>query len=384
LRTLEHKQDIIDEITEKINRGYTFEETFDYLFDTLPLYIPYNRIGIALLDEECKYIRAARARSDREIKLLSGYGLKLSSTSLERVVEAGEPRIINDLYHYFLSNPNSESTKMIIEEGMRSSITLPLTINSKCLGVMFFSSTKANAYGEEHIGLLKRIVNNMAISIEKSLLITNLVISTVGGFAKLVESRDPETGTHLERMSIYSKIIASELGTWEKYKDVIDNRFIENTYNYSILHDIGKVGIKDSILLKPGKLTKDEYETMKNHTIIGAEVFAGIQSKLGNYGPRLFQDAVDIILYHHEKYDGTGYPKGLRGEEIPLSARIVALADVFDALSSHRPYKKAFDIDTCYSIIMEGRGSHFDPDCVDAFVSLREEVEKVVHSLGIW
>lgn len=378
---IKDESSIISEISEKINSGSTFEETFDYVFDGLREFLPYNRIGIALLDDEGINIRAARARSDMPIHLGGGYQLSISKTSLAKVIETGQPRIINDLEKYIIEHQDSHSTRVIMEEGMRSSITLPLKIDSRCVGVMFFSSTRKNAYNESHIFFLKKIVNNMALSIEKSILVTNLVLSTVEGFAKLVESRDPETGMHLERMRNYAKLIAQTLSMTSKYNNIIDNNFIDRIYRYSPLHDIGKVGIRDEILLKPGKLTADEFETMKKHTTIGADVLIDVQRKIGKHRSKIFDTAIDIILFHHEKYNGTGYPKGLKGEEIPLAARIVAVADVFDALSSKRPYKAAMSIDKAYSIIVSGRGSHFDPDCVDAFCEIRSDVEVIMKSM---
>ena len=171
--------------------------------------------------------------------------------------------------------------------------------------------------------------------------------------ADLAEKRDPETGKHLLRIQSYCRFIAETLSVQKKYKEVIDATFIEDIYSSSPLHDIGKVGIEDRILLKPGSLTPDEMAIMKTHTLIGAEVLKG---------PAFLKMGQDIAHYHHEKWDGTGYPKGLKEEEIPLSARIMALADVYDALSSKRIYKKAFTKEATEAIIKEGIGSHFDPN----------------------
>ena len=177
--------------------------------------------------------------------------------------------------------------------------------------------------------------------------------------ADLAERRDPETGKHLLRIQSYCRLIAKTLSAQEKYKEFIDDAFIEDIYYSSPLHDIGKVGIEDRILLKPGKLTQDEMAVMKTHTLIGAEILKG---------PAFLKIGQDIAHYHHEKWDGTGYPEGLTGKEIPLPARIMALADVYDALVSKRVYKQAFSQETAEAIIKEGIGSHFDPDIGAIFI----------------
>lgn len=184
--------------------------------------------------------------------------------------------------------------------------------------------------------------------------------------AKLAESRDPETGAHLERVRSYSRVLAQDLAGQERYHELVDGEFIRLLYLTSPLHDIGKVGIPDCVLLKPGRLSDREFEIMKRHAEIGAET---LEAALAQFpGARFLEMARDIAAGHHERYDGTGYPAGLRGGEIPLSARIVALADVYDALTSKRVYKAAFSHDIARSMILEESGAHFDPDVVAAFL----------------
>ncbi|MBI5185515.1 MAG: response regulator, partial [Nitrospinae bacterium] len=183
--------------------------------------------------------------------------------------------------------------------------------------------------------------------------------------AKLAESRDPETGQHLERIRYYTKILAETLGRNKAFSGVIDDWFISTIFKSSPLHDIGKVGIPDHVLLKPGKLTEAEFEQMKKHTIIGGDAILKSEKKLK--GESFLKMGKEIAYYHHEKWDGTGYPFNLAGEKIPLSARIMALADIFDALTSRRVYKKAFDQDLARDIILKEEGKHLDPDVVRAF-----------------
>jgi cyclic di-GMP phosphodiesterase len=183
--------------------------------------------------------------------------------------------------------------------------------------------------------------------------------------AKLTESRDNETGAHLERMREYSRILAEELSTWPKYQQQVDGDYVQLLYLTCPLHDIGKVAIPDAILLKPGKLTAEEFEVMKQHTIFGSDTLGSVAHTRPE--AEFLTMARDIALTHHERYDGFGYPAGLSKEEIPLCGRIVALADVYDALTSRRVYKPAYAHSTARSIILDGLGTQFDPDVVEAF-----------------
>lgn len=196
---------------------------------------------------------------------------------------------------------------------------------------------------------------------------------TVFSLAKLAECRDPETGEHLERIMLYSKIITKELSTTEKYKYIIEDRYIEMINMSSSLHDIGKVGIPDRILLKPGKLTSEEFEIMKTHSKIGGEALAAAEEKIK--GESFLGIAKEIAYYHHEKFDGSGYPAGLIGEKIPLSARIMALADVYDAMTSKRVYKDKISPEETKKVIISESGKHFDPDIIEAFLNVTKKFD---------
>lgn len=197
--------------------------------------------------------------------------------------------------------------------------------------------------------------------------------------AKLTESRDNETGLHLERIREYGRILAEELSGWSEFKEEVDGDYVQMIYLTSPLHDIGKVGIPDHVLLKPGRLTKEEFEIMKQHAVIGGETLAAAVDV--NPDAKYLQIARDIAYSHHEKFDGSGYPFGLAGEDIPLCGRITALADVYDALTSKRVYKERFSTEKAREIILEGSGSHFDPRIVKAFLAQEEEFVAISRNL---
>jgi putative two-component system response regulator len=193
--------------------------------------------------------------------------------------------------------------------------------------------------------------------------------------AKLAESRDPETGAHLERVRTYSQTISLWLEKQHRAGYEVDASFVRMIYQTSPLHDIGKIGIPDSVLLKPGRLSDREFEIMKTHTTLGADTLNAALEQFPD--AKFLLMARDIAQTHHERFDGSGYPDGLAGRNIPLAGRIVALADVYDALTSKRIYKNAFNHDVARSIINDESGSHFDPVMVEAFMATADEFTRI-------
>lgn len=196
--------------------------------------------------------------------------------------------------------------------------------------------------------------------------------------AKLAESRDFDTGLHLERMSEYSRVIAAGLGDGA-YSGDIDDEFVEWVYKSSPLHDIGKVGIPDAILRKPGPLTPEEVAVMRTHTTIGGDTLRSVLEKYR--GQTFLSMAMEIAYSHHERWDGAGYPQGLAGTDIPLAARIVTIADAYDAITSKRPYKEPFSHEEAVRRIVVDRESHFDPVLVDVFIDRQHEFEAIQQRL---
>ena len=199
---------------------------------------------------------------------------------------------------------------------------------------------------------------------------------TIFAMASLAETRDNETGNHIKRTSNYVKMLAKKLQNHPKFKAYLTDEMIDTLYKSAPLHDIGKIGIPDHILLKPGKLTPEEFEIMKTHTTLGKEAIEHAEKELG-YEVDFLKTAKEIAYSHQEKYDGSGYPLGLKGDKIPISARLMSVADVYDALRSKRIYKNSFDLQTTLKIMKDGRGSHFDPDMLDAFLEIHNEFEVI-------
>lgn len=227
---------------------------------------------------------------------------------------------------------------------------------------------------QEYSHELERIADSRAQAIEATQDVA------VFALAKLADSRDTETGEHLVRMRAYSQILAERLHEDGLYEDEIDEAFLSDLYRSSPLHDIGKVGISDAILLKPGRLTPEEYEEMKRHAEIGARTLEEVACSSPKGG--FFRMAAQVARHHHERWDGTGYPAGLKGRDIPLCARIVAVADVFDALTSKRVYKEACSTQEAFDMIVSASGKHFDPTVVKAFVACFDKFKVIAERRG--
>ncbi len=204
--------------------------------------------------------------------------------------------------------------------------------------------------------------------------------ATIEAMAGLAEWRDPETGMHIKRTQTFVKLLADYMANLPKYKEVLDAKTIELLYLSAPLHDVGKVSIPDAILQKPGRLTEEEFEIMKQHTEYGRKALSSADSKLGS--DSFLRIARTIAYSHHERWDGKGYPQGLKEEEIPLAARLMSVADVYDALTSKRVYKPAMPHEKASSIIVEGKGTQFCPDVVDAFLALEYEFQTVAEHLA--
>jgi len=203
----------------------------------------------------------------------------------------------------------------------------------------------------------------------------NARMATILGLAKLAEYRDEGTGTHLERIREYAKMIAEEMAKNPKYAGHITPEYIDDIYQSSILHDIGKVGIPDAVLLKPGRLSDEEFDVIKRHTNLGGDAIKAIEAQIE--GKSFLALGKEIAYNHHEKWDGSGYPRGLNGEDIPLAARIIALADVYDALTTKRFYKEAYSHERSRQIIIDLKATHFDPEVVDVFLVLEDEFDRI-------
>jgi putative two-component system response regulator len=243
-----------------------------------------------------------------------------------------------------------------------------------------FQIEEVRARVETHLKLRRYQVFLEELVKEKVKEISDSQMATIFALSKLAESRDSDTGHHLERTQSFCRLLAGQLRQEKPHKTAISDEFVLNLSNASPLHDIGKVGIPDAVLLKPGKLTLAEFETMQTHTTIGAQTLEELQRQY----PRnsFINMGISVARSHHERWDGQGYPGRLAGEAIPLAARIMAVADVYDALRSKRCYKDSLGREPCRAILVAGRDSQFDPAVVDAFLAVEDEFDRIGRGMG--
>lgn len=240
-----------------------------------------------------------------------------------------------------------------------------------CTAICFSITKNLDKYKQD---LEKELEEKNRVLQEKNENMIRLQDGIIIGMANLIESRDGDTGEHVIRTSVYAEMLAKEARRQGIYADILTDEYIERLKKAAPLHDVGKICVPDSILMKPGKLTADEFESIKLHSIKGGEI---IKECFENIEDRKYVNmAIDVASYHHEKWDGSGYSVKLEGDAIPLSARIMAIADVFDALISKRCYKEAFPIDKAYEIIEESIGSHFDPQLGKVFLDMKPAIEE--------
>ncbi len=361
-------QDTLDTLAQKSSLSEKLKATHHSITDSFPFIV---RIAIAIFDSKTETLKTFSHSCDNE-NILTHYQSKLEDApSLQEILKKGRPRVVNDLRCF--QNGGHEHTIKIQEGGYAASYTMPIYNEGVFIGFLFFNSDEKDVFEESvlrQLDLYGHMISLLVINEFTSIQTLTAALKTTGNLTHL---RDPETGSHLDRMSRYSRIIANDLA--EKYE--LNDNYIEHIFMFAPLHDIGKIGIPDKILLKPGPLDEKEKRIMQTHAKKGREI---IDNLLDNFGLVNFEHVNvlrNIAEHHHEAINGTGYPHGIKGDEIPLEARIVTVADVFDALTSARPYKKAWSNEEAIKMLKKLSNETLDKDCVDALIKNMDKVEAI-------
>ena len=365
-------------LTNRIYQATNLDEIIKFIYEEFNGLLPIDWVAMLRMDVSQQQMIVGHIYSTEEHVLHVGDVIPISHPVLQEVFN--DNKVISfDYLAEELKKYNGEDEFFInlTRMDMKSMIVYPLSISGDERALLIFATHQESAYRTSHRELLSNITSQVSHAFDRSIGMESLVVSAVEGLAKLAESRDPETGDHLVRMSLYSYILANELYDNDIYQGEFKSSYARHVFHFAPMHDIGKVGVEDSILLKPGKLSSDEWIEMRKHPVIGADVLRRCESQVNKAGYSMFKIGIEIAEGHHEKYDGTGYPYQRKGREIPLSARIVALADVFDALTSRRPYKEAWPAEKALKLIDEESGKHFDPDVVKAFQKALPKIMKV-------
>lgn len=330
------------------------------------------RIAVATYDPDTSLLKAYAHSGGGDTDPLAHYQARLcDAPSLAKMMVRGRPRVIDRFVTHESGAP--EHAVRLGRHGYAASYTLPMFCNGVPLGFVFFNSRARDAFTEDVLGQLDPFGHMISLLVINELSAVRTLLAAVRTSKHMTGQRDAETGSHLDRMSRYARLIARHLAD----DNDLDDEFIEHVFMFSPLHDIGKIGIPDSILLKPGRLDAGELEVMRTHARKGREI---IDAMIDNFGLDAIQH-VDMLRniaeHHHETLDGAGYPDGLAGDTIPLEARIVAVADIFDALTSARPYKEPWSNDDAFDFMRRIAGERLDRACVEALVDNRNEVQEI-------
>lgn len=340
----------------------TLQERLSNIHDKILETVPdIDRIACAIYEPATDTLKTF-INSTRQGNAIRGYEYKLSnSKSLSALAKSGEYRVLIDIHDNL--QPLNQHTAWLLEQGYQSSFTIPLFNNEAIIGFLFYDSMRSDAFSsmvQRDLVLYSNLIN-MTLTTEFAKV--NAISASVLLAKDFANLRDFETGAHIERVARISRIIAKNVS--EQYG--ITDEMVEYIYMFAPLHDIGKIGIPDEILLKQGRLDADERKVMQSHVIKGVEMIEKIihDFKLSNVADSAV--LLNIVACHHEFLDGSGYPQGLKGNDIPVEARVVTVADIFDALVSHRPYKSNWSIENCLQELLSMANSgKLDRECVRA------------------
>lgn len=363
-----HHHDTLQRLNENLPLGEKLASVHDAIKEQFPFI---DRIAVAIYDPKTDVLKTYVHSSDGESPLRNYEATLASSASLQEIVTLRKPRVVNDLKIF--ADSEKQHAKRIQKHGYASSYTLPMFVNSNFFGFVFFNSSQKDAFSDGALHYFDTIGHLISLLIINEQSSVRTLLATVKTAHDMTHERDPETGSHIDRMSRYSRMIAVHIAG----NHDLDDEYIENVFLFSPLHDIGKIAITDKILLKKGRLSEEETKVMRTHAHKGGEI---IDKMLKAHGLDSFENINilrNIAEYHHEAVNGTGYPKGLKGSDIPLEARIVAVADVFDALTSKRPYKEAWSNHDAYAMLQRLAGGQLDKECVDALIANKEKVEQI-------
>ncbi|OAN44081.1 phosphodiesterase [Paramagnetospirillum marisnigri] len=330
-----------------------------------------SRIAIALYDERTDILKTFIHSSDGDSPFDHSAARLSTLPTLQELARTGGRRVINDLEA--VAATGQEHANRLSSLGYGSSYTMPIRSKNQFFGFLFLNSFSKDFFTPKVVHRLRPYAEMIALLVMRELDMVRMMQAAVRVIRQVSAVRDEETGAHLARMARYTRMIAVKLADRHGFND----EFIEYLFQFAPLHDVGKISVPDHILFKPGRLDEGEFEIMKGHVKRGLEIVDLMAHDFGMQSLSYFSVLRNVIAYHHEALDGSGYPHGLKGAEIPMEARIAAVADVFDALTSERPYKKAWSNDQALDLLVDQSGTKFDPDCVAALVDCRAEIADI-------
>jgi HD-GYP domain-containing protein (c-di-GMP phosphodiesterase class II) len=330
-----------------------------------------RRVAVAIYDRATDLLRTFLHSTDGPVPFSLLEARLVDTPSLAELAASRRDRVIAELRE--LDHSPSTHTRLLLERGYRSSYTRPFFVHGQLRGFVFFDADEPSYFSPavvRHLALYSHLVSLLVI---EALSPANVMRSAIDVARELTHLHDAETGTHLDRMAHYAHLIAGGVAAREGRSE----EFVEFVLLFAPLHDIGKIAIPEALLLKPQALSVPEIDVMRAHVERGLALVRSLATAFGLLDAERMEILFNIVAHHHEHYDGSGYPAGLVGRQIPLEARIVTVADVFDALTSERPYKRAWSSDEAYAYLERNAGTRFDAECVRALVVARPRVEAI-------
>jgi HD-GYP domain-containing protein (c-di-GMP phosphodiesterase class II) len=362
-------ENTLEQLNHRVPLVVKVEAVHAVLKDHLPFV---DRVAADLYDAASDLLITFVQSGGRHAPLLSHQTPLAEVPALCEILHSGRPGVmVNELGRsrqgpHQLKYRNGHSA-------YRSTCAMPMYYNGDFFGFLWFNSREAGVFEPHALHTLDIFGHLISLVIIDELSSVRVLSGVIKAARTFTIQRDHETGTHVDRVAHYVRIIARDLAPRHGF----DDAYIDQLFRFAPLHDVGKIAIPDSILLKPGKLSAQEFEVMKTHTIRGQQLVDELIADFGLDGMKGIDTLRNIATFHHEALNGTGYPLGLKAAEIPLEARILAVADVFDALTSKRPYKQAFSNEEAFTVLKQMSGTKLDPECVDAFVSHKDEILQI-------
>jgi len=332
---------------------------------------PLSRIAVALYDTTTDVLKTFIHSSDGDSPLDHSVAKMADLPSLQQLAWTGARRIINDMSA--VASAGQPHAERLVASGYLSSYTVPITHKGTFYGFLFLNAFEKDFFTPQVVHQLRPYAELIGMIIMRELDTVRMMHAAVKVLREVSSARDEETASHLARMARYARLIASKLAAKRDFSD----EFVEFLFQFCPLHDVGKVAVPDSILLKPGKLDPDEMVAMRTHVTRGVEIIDLMMRDFGLQAMPHFDMLRNVVAFHHEAMDGSGYPYGRTGDEIPLEARIAAVADVFDALTSRRPYKHAWTNEAALDLLGREAGVKFDPECVQVMLENLDAIEDI-------